>query len=173
MCSFQARGPSTGPVPSYDASAALRADAQTLGFEIRMPELPEGWRPNSGSRTGLEAGRTDPETGQRVRAKVSTVGYLTPSGMYVSLTQSNADEDTLVRSLHADAYPSGTVEVAGVTWVTYQSAAEETARGEPVWTTHLAGTAGGTQIAITGAGSPDDFRTLAQAVQTRTPLPAR
>ncbi|EUA50498.1 hypothetical protein I552_1434 [Mycobacterium xenopi 3993] len=32
--------------------------------------------------------------------------------------------------------------------------------------------AGGTQIAITGAGSSDQFRTLAAATQSQPPLPA-
>jgi hypothetical protein len=172
MCSFQARGPSIGQVPGYDAAAALRADAQTLGFPIRMPAVPDGWRPNSGARDGLEGGRTDPVMGQPVRAKVSTVGYLTPSVRYVSVTQSNADEDKLVRSIHAGAYPSGSVDIAGVTWIVYESPGEDTGRAEPVWTTHLAGADGGTQIAITGAGDAADFRTLAEAIQTQTPLPS-
>ncbi|HEX5142729.1 MAG TPA: DUF4245 domain-containing protein [Mycobacterium sp.] len=167
MCSFQARGPQPGPTPSYDVATALNSDAQTLGFPIRMPALPAGWHANSGSRDGLEGGRTDPASGQQVRAKVSTVGYLTPSGKYLSLTQSNADEDKLVRSIHADMYPAGTQDVAGVRWIVYDGGI----RGEPLWTTHLAGAQGGTQIALTGAGSDADFRTLATAVQTASPLP--
>ena len=169
MCSFQATGPKTGNIPSYDAVGALKSDAQTLGFPVRMPALPDGWRPNSGSRDGLDAGRTDPVTGEAVRAKASTVGYITPSGMYVSLTQSNADEDKLVRWIHADMVPSGTQDVAGVSWVVYEGGV----RGEPLWTTHLDGADGGTHVAITGAGSADEFRTLATATQTQSPLPAR
>ena len=41
---------------------------------------------------------------------------------------------------------------------------------EPVWTTRLAGPGGAAQIAVTGAGSSDDFRTLAIATQTQPPL---
>ena len=44
MCSFQGRGPTAGQVPHYDAAAALKADAETLGFPIRMPALPAGWK---------------------------------------------------------------------------------------------------------------------------------
>ena len=113
MCSFQPGGTNQGPIPSYDAAAALRADAQTLGFPIRMPQLPAGWRPNSGSRGGIDDGRTDPVTGQRLHAATSTVGYISPTGMYLSLTQSNADEDKLVGSIHPSAYPTGAVDVDG------------------------------------------------------------
>lgn len=170
MCSFQPRGPQQGQIPHYDVATALRADAETLGFPIRLPALPGGWQPNSGARDGIDGARTDPATGQQVRAKLSTVGYIAPSGMYVSLRQSNADEDKLVRSIHADMYPTGAQDVAGVKWIVYEGSTDGS---EPVWTTHLDGPDGGTQIAISGAGSVDEFRTLATATQTATPLPTR
>jgi Protein of unknown function (DUF4245) len=177
MCSFQPAGTKNGVIPSYDAAAALRADAQTLGFPVRLPRLPAGWQPNSGGRGGIENGRTDSSTGQRLNAATSIVGYISPTGMYLSLTQSNADEDKLVGSIHPSAYPTGTVDVDGTTWVVYRGSGHGTdqsggADAEPVWTTRLAGPAGATQIAITGAGSTDEFHTLAAATQSQPPLPA-
>jgi Protein of unknown function (DUF4245) len=171
MCSFQPGGTNKGTIPSYDAAAALRADAQTLGFPIRLPQLPAGWHANSGDRGGIQNGRTDPSTGQRLNAATSIVGYLSPTGMYVSLTQSNADEDKLVGSIHSAAYPTGAVDVAGAHWVVYQNAGQSGADAEPVWTTRLTSPAGVTQVAITGAGSTDQFRTLATATQSQPPLP--
>jgi hypothetical protein len=174
MCSFQPGGTKQGAIPSYDAAAALRADAQTLGFPIRLPQLPAGWRPNSGGRGGIENGRTDPSTGQRLSAATSTVGYISPTGMYLSLTQSNADEDKLVGSIHPSAYPTGTVDVDGTHWIVYRGGgqgAQAEGDAEPVWTTRLASPAGAAQIAITGAGSTDQFRTLAAATQSAPPLP--
>ena len=173
MCSFQLSRANKGTIPSYDAPAALRADAATLGFPIRIPQLPAGWHANSGGRGGIENGRTDPATGQRLRAVTSTVGYISPTGMYLSLTQSNADEDKLVASIHPSAYPTWTVDVAGTVWVVYHGAGQRGADAEPVWTTRLAGPAGATQIAITGAGSADEFRTLASATQSQPPLASR
>jgi hypothetical protein len=171
MCSLQPGGTNKGTIPSYDATAALRADAQTLGFPVRLPQLPAGWQPNSGGRGGIQNGRTDPSTDQRLNAATSIVGYISPTGMYLSLTQSNADEDKLVGSIHPSAYPTGTVEVAGTNWVVYQGAGQNGADAEPVWTTRLTSPAGATQIAITGAGSTDQFRTLATATQSQPPLP--
>ncbi|MEH3129966.1 MAG: DUF4245 domain-containing protein [Mycolicibacterium neoaurum] len=165
MCSFQPSGPGQGAVPSFDVPTALKSDAQTLKLAVRLPVLPEGWQANSGGRGGIDGGRTDPATGQSVRAVTSRVGYLAPDGMYVSLTQSNADEARLVGSIDVEAVPTGAQDVDGVTWVVY-----EPGEGEPIWTTRLPGPA---QIAITGAGSPEDFRTLAKAVQTQQPLPTR
>ncbi|CFK10114.1 Uncharacterised protein [Mycobacterium tuberculosis] len=120
MCSFQLGGTKRGPIPSYDAAQALRADAKTLGFPIRLPQLPGGWTPNSGGRGGIENGRADPATGQRRNAATSIVGFISPTGRYLSLTQSNADEDKLVGSIHPSMYPTGTVDVGGTRWVVYE-----------------------------------------------------
>jgi len=169
MCSFQASGPGQGPVPDYDARAALQADADALKIPIRLPKLPQGWQSNSGSRKGIDSGRTDPASGQQVRAVSSTVGYLAPSGMYLSLTQSNADEDKLVGSINADVFPTGTVEVDGVTWVVYDGGDD----AEPVWTTRLDGAGGPAQIALTGGAGTDEYRTLAAATQSQSPLSAK
>ena len=164
MCSLQTSGPGAGPVPHFDAPAALQADANTLDIPIRLPQLPEGWRPNSGNRSGIEGGLTMPDGG-RARAVASRVGYLAPSGAYLSLTQSNADEVALVASIKPDSYAAGSQDVDGVTWVVYESSDPE-----PVWTTRLDGAV---QLAITGAGDIDEFRTLAGATQSQPPLTPR
>lgn len=157
MCSFQPFGPGRGNVPTFDAAAALHADAGEQGFPVRLPQLPSGWHPNSGRRGTIEAART------------STVGYLAPSGNYLSLTQSNAAEEKLVASIRQDMYPTGAQDVDGLRWVVYEGGDKT----EPVWTTRLDGATGATQIAITGAGSPTEFRTLAAATQSQPPLPPR
>lgn len=166
MCSFRPDGPQEGAVPVYDAPDALQADADALGFPVRLPRLPEGWQPNSGRRGGIEAGRTDPKTGAKARAVTTTVGYVAPSQMYLSLTQSNADEDKLVDSIQTSMYPTGTQNVSGVKWIVYEGGDGI----EPVWTARLDSPAGPAQVAVTGAGSEEDFRALALATQTQPPL---
>jgi hypothetical protein len=173
MCSFQGTGPTEGPVPTFDAPGALQADAEALKIPIRLPKLPQGWQSNSGSRNGIDGGRTDPASGERLRAVSSTVGYLAPSGMYLSLTQSNADEDKLVGSMEADLYPTGAEDVDGVTWVVYSGGDRDGRPGEPLWTTRLNGPTGAAQVAITGAGTTEEFRTLAAATQSAAPLPTK
>ncbi len=168
MCSVRPTGTQQGPVPSFDDAAALRADAQALGFPIRLPRLPAGWRANSGSRGGIDNGRTEPTSGQPLRAVTSTVGFISPTGMYLSLTQSNADEAKLVGSIHASMYPTGVIDVGAVKWVIYQGDAGV----EPVWTTRLVSPGGAAQVATTGAGTDQQFRTLAAATQSQPPLPA-
>ncbi|GAB5897991.1 DUF4245 domain-containing protein [Mycolicibacterium mageritense] len=164
MCSFQAGGPGVGPTPEYHAKAGLQADADALKIPIRLPQLPDGWQANSGGRGGIDGAATLAD-GTRGRAVTSRIGYLAPDGMYLSLTQSNADEAALVASMKPDSYPAGTQDVDGVTWVVYESSDPE-----PVWTTRLSGPA---QVAITGAGGTEEYRTLAKATQTQSPLPVQ
>ncbi len=68
-------------------------------------------------------------------------------------------------------------DVAGVKWVVYRGVGQSGADAEPIWTTRLGappgGPGGSAQIAITGAGGTDEFRTLASATQSQPPLPAR
>jgi hypothetical protein len=173
MCSFQPNGPGKGPVPFYDAPAALQADADALKIPIRLPKLPDGWQANSGSRKGIDGGRVDPVSHKPSRAVSSTVGYLAPSGMYLSLTQSNADEDKLVASIDTDLYPTGAQDVDGVKWVVYEGSEQDGKSAEPVWTTRLNGPGGAAQIAITGAAGTAEYRTLAAATQMASPLTAK
>ena len=114
MCSFQASGPAEGPAPTYDAPARCRPTPTPSRSRSGCRSYPR-----SGSRTpATEAASTAAaptrRRGNSLRAVSSTVGYLAPSGMYVSLTQSNADEDKLVGSIEADLYPTGVEDVDGV-----------------------------------------------------------
>ena len=166
MCSFAPNGPGQGPLPPYDTPAALRADAQTLKIPMRLPRLPDTWHANSGSRDSIDGGRTD-AAGQPARAVISRVGYLAPTGMFISLTQSDADEQSLVRSIDANLVPTGTQDVNGVTWIVYEGGEDS----QPVWTTRLKGPTGPAQVAVNGPAGTDEYRTLAAATQSQPPLP--
>jgi Protein of unknown function (DUF4245) len=166
MCSFAPNGPGQGPLPPYDTPAAMKADAQVLKIPIRLPKLPDGWHANSGSRGSIDGGRTD-AAGKPARAVISRVGYLAPTGMFISLTQSDADEQSLVRSIDGDVVPTGTQDVNGTTWIVYEGGEDS----RPVWTTRLAGPSGPAQIAVTGPAGTNEYRTLAAATQSQSPLP--
>ena len=152
QCSFSAGGPSQGAIPSFDADAALRSDAQNLSFPIRQPALPD-WTPNSGSRDTIS------ENGD---VTVSTIGYITPADTYMELDQSNATEEVLARHIVEGRYASGTEQIAGRTWVVYAEPGEE-----PAWITDF----GDSRVLIRGAGDPAAFRTFAQAITAAEPLP--
>ncbi|GDY29935.1 DUF4245 domain-containing protein [Gandjariella thermophila] len=160
-CSFSPGGISVDPhaVPTVDQSAELRSAAARVGFSVRDPRLPAGWRANSADVSDAGATPGGP--------RVVQVGWLTAAGRYLRFAQSSADSADLAR-FEAGRPPgenpvsTGTVDVAGRQWTVYPGL-----RDEPSWLTDL----GGVRLLITGSGSPDEFRTLAAAAQSAPVLP--
>ncbi|MCC3329021.1 DUF4245 domain-containing protein [Nocardia abscessus] len=152
QCSFAANGPTQGQIPHFDARAALTADARSMPFPIRNPDLPADWTPNSGSRESI---------GSTGGGPASTVGYITPQGTYMRFTQSNATEEALARFVLGSRYAGGTEQVGAQKWIVYAEQGSETA-----WITDL----GQSRVLITGAGNQAAFTTLAQAITAAQPL---
>jgi hypothetical protein len=160
-CSFSPGGISVDPhaVPTVDQSAELRNAAAQVGFPVRDPRLPAGWRANSADVSSVTAAPG--------AARVVQVGWLSAAGRYLRFAQSSADPAELAtfeagRPVGDAPPPAGTVLVDGQQWTNYPGA-----RGEPAWLADL----GGVRLLITGSGSPDEFRTLAAAAQSAPVLP--
>lgn len=141
---------------AFDVQGALLADSQTMPFPIRRPADPDGWKPNSGSRQNVSG------------HVVSNVGWITGAGSYVQLSQTDADEDSLVDFLAGPdgrvASGTGTREIGGQRWVTYS-----TYDDNKFWITDL----GQVRIAVMSTGSDDDMAKMAAAVLDEQPLPGR
>jgi hypothetical protein len=158
-CSFAPTGPTVDPagIPVVDAPARLRE--LRVGFPVRIPAVPPGWRSNS---VGVD--RIDGERAVRT-------GYLTPDGRYLRLLQSVAAEPALL-AVEAGAnavVARGPVDVAGQRWVVY-----ERGSGEPIWIADVQGGDGTpVRLLITGSGTEDEVRALAGATLAGELLPAR
>lgn len=150
------KNPSSNKVKEFDIDAALKADAREMPFPVRQAPTPEGWKPNSGSSPSLEGHR------------VSTVGWLSSSGAYVQLSQTDAVEDALVPYLAGedttlnDLAATGTRELAGHKWVTYRTAGDK-----QFWITDL----GKVRIGVLTRGPESDIDTIASSVVAQKPLP--
>lgn len=155
QCSFAANGPTQGKIPYFDVNAALRDDARNLKFPVRNPGVPADWTPNSGSRNTI----TGPGGGP-----VTTVGYITPTGNYMQLTQTSATEEALARFVLGSRYGSGAEQIGAQKWIVYAEPTEETA-----WIADL----GESRVLIKGAGNAAAFKTLAEAVTAAPPLPSQ
>ncbi|MEO9328369.1 DUF4245 domain-containing protein [Gordonia aurantiaca] len=148
--------PSADKVAEFNVKAALEADAREMPFPVRMPPTPEGWKANSGSSPAIEGHR------------VSTVGWLSASGAYVQLSQTDAPEDVLVTYLAGDdttlndLTATGTRDLAGHKWVTY-----ETAGDKRFWITDL----GDVRIGVLTRGPVSDIETIGASVVEQRPLP--
>ncbi|MFI5777986.1 DUF4245 domain-containing protein [Nocardia sp. NPDC051570] len=152
QCSFSTHGPTPGQIPTFDLHSALRDDARTLPFPIREPALPEGWRPNSGSR--------DTITGTGGGA-VSTVGFISPQGTYLQLTQTNATVEALAGHIEKIRTPSGTQKIGDTVWTVFHVQGSE-----PAWITDL----GQVRLLVKGAGNQAEYTTLATAAATAQPI---
>lgn len=154
QCTLSPGGPQQGPIPNFDADAALQYDASELGFPVRNPAVPDDWTPNSGSRQTI--------TGEQ-GGDVSNIGYISGAGRYNKLTQSDADEQVLVPFVvdGEERYASGTELVDGTEWVVYEREGDE-----PVWVADL----GDVRLLITGSGTTEEFTTLAEATTSAEPL---
>lgn len=144
-CSFAPTGPTVDPQagPTVDAPAQLRALAGSTPFALRVPAVPVNWRANAVGtvRVGTAGNRA-------VRT-----GYVTPTGRYLRVVQSDAGEAELVtEEARGTPVAAGPVEVAGTSWVTYGDGTAETIRVARV---------DGVRLLITGSGDDADFRTLA------------
>jgi len=155
-CSFDPGGPNVSPdsAPSVDASAKLRDAAGSAPFTLRQPQVPADWRANSSSTSAVGAGAD--------ASVVIRVGWVTPSGRYLQLSQSaGRGADVLATETGESGRSTGTVEVAGTSWDTYDSRRDELA-----WLT----TVDGVVMLVTGSGTEEEFRVLAEAARTATPL---
>lgn len=153
QCSLSPGGPTQGPIPNFDIDAALSLDADTIGFPIRNPQVPDDWTPNSGSRDTISGDSGGP---------VTTVGYITGSGQYVQLSQSSATEAQLVPFISGErVFASGAQSVDGRDWIVY---GQEGAR------TYWVSDFDETRILIGGSGNSQDLETLAAAVGNTRPL---
>ncbi|MGH3761283.1 DUF4245 domain-containing protein [Actinophytocola sp.] len=155
-CSFDPGAPSAdrGSAPSVDVSVKLHEAASSVTFPVRQPELPSSWHANSSSTAPVGSG-----SGADV---VVRVGWLTPGGRYVQLSQSGGSPgDVLAAETGAASSRSGSVSAGGVSWGTYPSRRDEVA-----WVATLDGAV----VLITGDGSQEEFRRLAAAVAEAGPV---
>ena len=146
-CSFAPTGPTVDPGagPTVDAPAQLRVLAHDTPFALRVPAVPATWRANAVGTL---------EVGQAKHRAVRT-GYVLPSGRYLRVVQSDADEaDLLTEEAKGTPVATGPVDVGGTSWVTYTDTTSEPIRIAQV---------GGVHLLITGSGDDAEFRTLAAA----------
>lgn len=152
-CSFSPGGPTVDPnaVQAIDPKPALVGAAPHLGFPVRLPSVPPGWR-----STAVDLGSAP---GQQPAARVS---WITAGGRYLKLVQSRADEGALVMAEgRGSPTGAGPVTVGGAQWVVYSDA-----NNEQTWARRV----DGVEWLITGDGQRDEFIALATSVAAARPL---
>lgn len=150
LCSFNPGKPENGPVQEVDAASFLKMEARRVDYPVRLPEVPEGWVSNS-TRAGMAAGK-----------QTTIVGYVTASGAFAQITQTDAPADQLPAD-GKERLTDGTVDVDGTTWTKYVPTNDNDRR---VWVADL----GDSRAIIEGTANDEEFTELASAVQKATPV---
>jgi Protein of unknown function (DUF4245) len=156
-CSFDPGAPAANPstAPTVDASAKLGQAAASVSFPVRRPALPASWHANSSSTTPVGSGSA--------ADVIVRVGWLTPGGRYVQLSQSGGTSgDVVTEETGTESRATGSESVGGTSFDTYPSRRDEVA-----WVAALDGAV----VLITGNATEAEFRELATAVVRAAPLP--
>ncbi|MGH3646057.1 MAG: DUF4245 domain-containing protein [Micromonosporaceae bacterium] len=103
-------------VTVVDPAPAI-AEARAAGLPVAEPgKLPDGWKPTS-AVTRIKDGTV-----------TLRIGYVSPSGGFVQLVESNADAAELLRDeLGGGGRPDGVAELGGRSWQTYPGRESERA----------------------------------------------
>jgi hypothetical protein len=162
---FSPGGPSTSgsTAPRIDESEQYQLAVGQVHFPLREPELPASWHANSADLDQIAGSATTGNLPNDLR-----IGWITPTGRYLSLAESTADVADLARQeagLPASTpMPAiGQVTVGGQQWAIYSGT-----RSEQSWVLDL----DGVRLLVTGNGSQAEFTTLAEAVQSAPVMPA-
>lgn len=149
MCSFNPGAPENGPVQEVDAESFMNLESRAVSYPVRYPQMPEGWTTNSARRSMID-GQPAP-----------VVGWVTPAGGFISLTQTGASlEDAVVGVDRAPRELSRTVDVDGTEARVYSSESNDV---RDLWAVDL----GEERLLLSGAGTDEEFReVIATAVAT-------
>lgn len=139
--------PQPDPIKVVQTAPVVQMAAAQAAFPVAAPtNLPEGWRPTSARWEPTEASGDIP---------VLHLGYVTPSEQYAQVTQSTASSDRYLAEQTDKALATGTTDIAGTIWQTYERKARRS----------LVRSADGVQTIVSGSAPWEELAILAASLQ--------
>ncbi|QPK83912.1 DUF4245 domain-containing protein [Corynebacterium qintianiae] len=154
LCTFNPGAPEQGPVQEVDARSFVELESRAVDFPVRYPEMANEWTTNSARRAML-GGEPAP-----------VIGWVTPGGGFVQMTQTGAPLDDAVRGIDANPRQLSNTEEVGGTEVQVYSSKESDVRD--VWAVDT----GDARLLFTGAATPEEFKQLIGVAVSTPPLAA-
>lgn len=151
LCTYNPGAPKQGPVQEVDAQSFLSLEARGVNFPVRYPQMPEGWITNSARRSMIDG------------APAPVVGWVTPDGGFLQLTQTGAPTDKAIAEF--DSKPrelTDTLRIDGSVTDVYTSP-----DARDLWVVD----AGDVRFLVTGAGEHAEFEQLISTALATTPEP--
>ncbi len=150
LCTYNPGAPEQGPVQEVDAETFLDLEARGVDFPVRYPQMPEGWITNSARRAMI------------AQQPAPVVGWITPDGGFIQLTQTGAAPDEALAASGGQARElARTVEVAGAQAEVYAAPDER-----DIWLVD----AGDARFLLTGAGEDREFEEIIAESLSTAPL---
>ena len=140
----------------FDVVESLQNEVKFIDIPVRVPQLPESWQPNSAFRNIIE-NKILPSSKQLDKDAILKISFITPSGNYITLIQSNINEANLVQAIETDSYILGHKYIGKINWTVYRNN-----NVDSIWATKVNK---GPVIAITGIYSAESYYILANIVQ--------
>ncbi|MEE1821676.1 DUF4245 domain-containing protein [Streptomyces sp. BE20] len=135
-------------VRTVEYKVAAASAKRAAPYPLLSPEgLPAQWRATSVSYNPASLGGG--------KGNAWHLGFVTPSGQYAAVEQSDAPRDAVLDAAVAGGKPDGTAEVAGRTWERLQGAKSRA----------IAVQEGGGTTVLTGTASYEELAELAQALK--------
>ncbi|WP_317620017.1 DUF4245 domain-containing protein [Streptomyces sp. CBMA156] len=136
------------PVHAVEYKVAAASAKRAAPYPLLSPEgLPDKWR-----ATSVSYRPADMNNG---KGNAWHLGFVTPSGQYAAIEQSDVKRDALVADYVTGAKPDGTSDVSGRSW--------DRVRGEKARA--LAAQTGSGTTLLTGTASYEELAELAQALK--------
>lgn len=152
LCTYNPGRPENGPVQEVDAETFLSMESRATNFPVRFPQMPEGWVTNSARRTMID------------QQPAPVVGWVTPDGGFLQMTQTGADLDTAIAAQDNKARPNESTMLIDATEVRILSSEESDVRA--LWAVD----AGDARLVFTGAGTDAEFEQLISTALATAPI---
>lgn len=153
LCTFNPGAPEQGPVQEVDARSFVQLESRAVDFPVRYPEMPAGWTTNSARRSMIGG------------APAPVIGWVTPGGGYIQMTQTAAPLDDAVRGIDVNPRElASTEQVGGTQAQIYSSTADDV---RDVWAVDITDA----RLLFTGAATDDEFRELIEVAVGTEAIP--
>jgi hypothetical protein len=141
-----------GPAAPVNYRSVARQAQQDITQTVAAPAMPKGWRANDAE---LKEGDGKSQTWY--------IGFLTPKQQFIALEEGIDTSDAWFGSLLGQIKSTGTTEIDGVRWTTYN---QRTASDPGNFGYSLSATIDGARIVLHGSAGDAEFDRLASAVSS-------
>ncbi len=143
--------PESSLIPKVDYATTAQQAQEAVSEQLAVPVVPDGWTVN--------AARFDGASGDAVGWYL---GFVTADNTFIAFEQGIGGDDVWTSRTLDGVAPTGSVQIAGLTWVEYDRRDSTNDTGNLAYAISTAYAEG--QLVLYGTGDDAEFETLARNV---------